>query len=57
MWEQIAGYLPKKIVIVCTILSFLVPYSIFKINSKLHEIGDPPWKQEKEKDPPSSKRE
>lgn len=56
MWEQIIGYLPNKIIIVCTVLSFLIPYAIFKINSKLHEFGDPPWKQDGGKTPPSSKQ-
>lgn len=56
MWEQIIGYLPNKIIIVCTVLSFLIPYAIFKINSKLHEFGDPPWKQDGGETPPSSKQ-
>lgn len=30
----------------CTILAFIIPYVIYKINLKLHEYGDPPWKKE-----------
>lgn len=31
--------------VTCNILAFVVPYLIDKINVKLHEIGDPPWKR------------
>ncbi len=31
----------------CNILAFAVPYVIYKINLRLHEYGDPPWKKEK----------
>lgn len=29
-------------------LAFLIPYGIYKINQKLHEAGDPPWKKEQQ---------
>ncbi|WP_194842114.1 hypothetical protein [Gracilibacillus salitolerans] len=45
MWENILGKLPDKLILVCTVLSFLVPYVIYKINQKLHQNGDPPWKK------------
>jgi len=56
MWENIIGFLPNKLILICTVLSFLIPYSIYKINAKLHEIGDPPWKREEEQINQSSKR-
>lgn len=31
----------------CNILAFVVPYVIYKINFRLHEYGDPPWKKGK----------
>lgn len=55
MWEQIIGYLPEKLVLICTVLSFLVPYTIYKINAKLHEFGDPSWKREEESKSSSNK--
>lgn len=33
----------------CNILAFIVPYVVYKINLKLHEVGDPPWKKAKRK--------
>lgn len=55
MWETIIGRLPEKMVLICTILSFLIPYVIYKINAKLHKFGDPSWKREEEGKSSSSK--
>ena len=30
--------------------AFGIPYIMYKINLKLHEIGDPPWKKDKEQE-------
>lgn len=30
--------------VVCNLLAFLIPYVVYKINNRLHEHGDPPWK-------------
>jgi len=50
MWERILGYIPTGAILTCTILSFVIPVSVYYINQKLHEYGDPPWKkEEKEK--------
>lgn len=38
----------EPIRIICLILSFLIPYGIYKFNLYLHERGDPPWKKEKQ---------
>lgn len=57
MWDQIVGALPNKLILLCTILSFLIPYIIYKINAKLHGFGDPPWKREEDKEPPSPGKE
>lgn len=32
--------------VLCNILAFMVPYMIYKVNLKLHETGDPPWKKD-----------
>ncbi|CEI82629.1 hypothetical protein J18TS1_24070 [Oceanobacillus oncorhynchi subsp. incaldanensis] len=44
MWDELTGILPNYLILLCTLLSFLVPYVIYKVNQKLHEYGDPPWK-------------
>jgi hypothetical protein len=41
------GFLPDKLILVCTILAFAVPYSVYKVNQKLHQYGDPAWKKQK----------
>lgn len=56
MWDKLIGVLPSKVVLLCTVLSFLIPYAISKINTKLHEFGDPPWKREEDQDPPSPEK-
>ncbi|MFC5450296.1 hypothetical protein [Paenibacillus aestuarii] len=57
MLNRILGEFPQGMVIICTILSFLIPFTINTINARLHKYGDPPWKavgkQEDETDPPS----
>ncbi len=45
MWDNIIGRLPDKLILVCTLLTFIVPYIFYKINQKLHQNGDPPWKK------------
>lgn len=31
----------------CNILAFVIPFVINKINHRLHQWGDPPWKRDK----------
>lgn len=35
-------------VFIYTGLSLIIPWLIYRINQKLHELGDPPWKKQKE---------
>lgn len=46
MWENLLGRLPGTLILICTLLTFLVPYVIHKINRSLHKTGDPPWKKD-----------
>jgi hypothetical protein len=45
MWEKIFGYIPRGGIWVCAMLSVVIPLTIYFINKKLHEMGDPPWKK------------
>lgn len=38
----------------CTLLAFVIPFTIYKINEKIHLNSDPPWKQEDKKNQQSS---
>lgn len=45
MWDTLIGRLPERLVFICTVLAFVVPYVAHKANTMLHEYGDPPWKK------------
>ena len=45
MVEAFIGFLPDNLVLICTVIAFILPYSIYKLNKKLHEDGDPAWKK------------
>lgn len=49
MTDMLIGFLPDKLILICTVLAFAVPYSVYKVNQKLHESGDPVWKKEERK--------
>jgi hypothetical protein len=48
MWETIIDRSPSGMVWTCTVLSVLIPYTIYKINRKLHKLGDAPWSKEQD---------
>jgi len=50
LWHMITERLPDMTVYLTTVIAFILPYSIYKINDKLHERGDPPWKKDEEQD-------
>lgn len=43
MKDMLMGFLPDKLVFICTVLSFIIPFTVYQINQKLHEHGDAPW--------------
>jgi len=45
IWNLFKISVTEPLRIFCYITSFAVPYIIYKVNMKLHEIGDPPWKK------------
>ncbi|VTR63311.1 Uncharacterised protein [Actinobacillus pleuropneumoniae] len=40
----------NPLVVICTLLLIIVPFTLFKINQYLHKYGDPPWKQPEKSD-------
>ncbi|HLR03396.1 MAG TPA: hypothetical protein VK111_11685 [Virgibacillus sp.] len=46
MWELVLDALRNKMIMICTVLTFVIPFCINFINRKLHEVGDPPWKKD-----------
>lgn len=44
-WHFFTGPI-NWLLILCTILAFVIPFAIYKINNWLHQYGDPIWKQE-----------
>ncbi|WP_183193025.1 hypothetical protein [Brevibacillus nitrificans] len=43
--KYLLGLLPPYLTFTGVILSFLIPFLFLKINTKIHELGDPPWKK------------
>ncbi|NOU72404.1 hypothetical protein GC098_13370 [Paenibacillus sp. LMG 31458] len=58
MWFSLIGRFPTGMILICTILSFVIPFGVHWIYKELHTYGDPPWKQdpavEEHKDPHSN---
>lgn len=50
MWHTIVQYMTDWLRVLCTILAFVIPFAIYKINARLHKYGDPPWKNSSEKE-------
>ncbi|WP_164670181.1 hypothetical protein [Virgibacillus doumboii] len=44
MWNILQDRLPEMWVFFGAFLVFVIPYTVFKVNEKLHDYGDPPWK-------------
>jgi len=55
MWNLVVEYITDWLRVICTILAFVIPYGVYKINQRLHDYGDPAWKkQENQKQENSS---
>jgi len=50
MWQLLIESITEPLRVGCNILAFVVPYAIYKINLRLHEYGDPPWKKDQVKE-------
>lgn len=47
MWEDIMNRLFAAGVLLCTLLSVLIPWTFGRIIRQFHQVADPPWKKEK----------
>ncbi|MGZ0050478.1 hypothetical protein [Brevibacillus gelatini] len=41
------GTLPPFLTFIGALLAFLIPFLVYKVSNKIHEWGDPPWKNKK----------
>lgn len=41
------GTLPPFLTFAGALLAFLIPFLFYKVSNKIHEWGDPPWKNNK----------
>ncbi|MUV38565.1 hypothetical protein JNUCC1_02419 [Lentibacillus sp. JNUCC-1] len=46
LWYELVLAVKEPMIVICTVISFVVPFGVYKINQMLHQYGDPPWKQE-----------
>lgn len=48
IFETLWGHLPNGLVFLGAVLSFAIPWMVYKTNRKIHQYGDPPWKTEED---------
>lgn len=48
MWEMLKDRLTDVTTMICTLLSFAIPFTIYKINKIFHKNTNPPWKRKDE---------
>ncbi|MEJ8543823.1 hypothetical protein [Brevibacillus borstelensis] len=46
MFRKLLGTLPPYLTLFGAILTILIPWLLYKASQKLHQYGDPPWKNE-----------
>lgn len=46
MWRFIAEHMPSGLTLLCTALCAIVPAIAYRINKRLRELTDPPWKRQ-----------
>lgn len=44
-WQMILGRFPPMMIFLGAVLSAAIPWMLYRINHKLHEYADPPWKR------------
>lgn len=45
MWKILIDRLTDLTTMICTILSFVIPITVHKINQTFHKRTNPPWKK------------
>lgn len=48
MGKFLLEHIPDMMTFFYTFLVFAIPYTVYKVNQKLHKYGDQPWKKEDE---------
>ena len=48
MWDIVKERI-DLLVVLCTILAYVIPFTIYKINQQLHKKNNPPWKNDDKK--------
>ena len=47
MWDIVKERI-DWLVVFCTILAYVIPFSIYKINQLIHKKNNPPWKNKEQ---------
>ncbi len=45
LFRILFGNIPSGMVFLCAFLTFIVPYSFYRLNQAIHRSGDPAWKK------------
>lgn len=48
MWSLLVDRLTDVTTLVCTILSFAIPFTVYQINRTFHKNTNPPWKRRRD---------
>lgn len=48
MWSMIVERFPSFTDWLYTFLAFVIPFTVYKVNQKLHKAVDSPWKKEEQ---------
>ncbi len=44
MWNIFIDHLTNVTMMICTVLSFVIPFTVYKIDKIFHKNMNPPWK-------------
>ncbi|MEC0209336.1 hypothetical protein ABEX47_01465 [Paenibacillus ehimensis] len=55
MIQKVMEYSPSGSIWLCAFLTWAIPYAVHRVNRKLHEIADPPWKKEEQEESKGSR--
>ncbi|WP_426453160.1 hypothetical protein ACP26L_13435 [Paenibacillus sp. S-38] len=47
---NLVGRIPSGFVLFCAVLSLVIPYVMYRVNRRIHQLGDPPWMKQEERE-------